>query len=64
MNEAENFCSGYCLDSERPATYIKNRIPYVPGGRDLEDKSIGLDIKSANNFRQYDQHNLHAFQQI
>lgn len=43
MNEAENSCNGYCLDTERPTSYIKNRIPYVPGSRDLEAKSLGLD---------------------
>ena len=64
MNEAENQCNGYCIESERPTTYIKNRVPYVPGQRDLEDKSLGLDATHQNGRKQYDMHSLYAFQEI
>jgi alpha-glucosidase (family GH31 glycosyl hydrolase) len=54
MNEAENSCNGYCLESERPKNSIKNKIPYVPGWRDLEDGLMGIDAIQNNTFTQYD----------
>jgi alpha-glucosidase (family GH31 glycosyl hydrolase) len=54
MNEAENSCNGYCLESERPKNSIKNKIPYVPGWRDLEDGLMGIDAIQNNTYTQYD----------
>jgi alpha-glucosidase (family GH31 glycosyl hydrolase) len=43
MNEATNFCNGYCVESERPTDSLRNKAFYVPGWRDLEDKALGVD---------------------
>lgn len=43
MNEATNFCNGYCITSERPVNSLRNKPYYVPGWRDLEDKALGVD---------------------
>lgn len=43
MNEATNFCNGYCLPEERPIDSLRNKPYYVPGWRDLEDKALGVD---------------------
>ena len=37
LNEATNFCNGYCIPSERPLDSLRNKPYYVPGWRDLED---------------------------
>lgn len=36
MNEVTTFCDGYCIDSERPKSSLRNKAYYVPGQRDLE----------------------------
>ena len=43
MNEASNFCNGVCYKEQRIANPVKNLLPYIPTGRDLETKSISLD---------------------
>jgi len=35
MNEATNFCDGYCIEEERPKNSLRNKPYYVPGERDL-----------------------------
>ena len=42
-NEATNNCAGYCDPKQIPAKPLKNMPFYVPGGRDLEWKALGLD---------------------
>lgn len=43
MNEVSNFCNGVCYADQEIADSQKNKLPYVPTGRDLETKSINLD---------------------
>lgn len=58
MNEATNFCNGYCIESERPVDSKRNKPYYVPGWRDLEDKALGVDGMHANGFQEYDMHSM------
>lgn len=57
MNEASNFCNGYCYDQSvnNPVQY---KLRYTPTGRSLEDKSIPLDGYHANDALELDVHNL------
>ena len=57
MNEATNFCDGYCIEEERPKNSLRNKPYYVPGQRDLESESLGVDGRHDNGFREYDTHN-------
>jgi len=57
MNEATNFCDGYCIEEERPKNSYRNKPFYVPGQRDLESESLGVDGRHENGFREYDTHN-------
>ena len=43
MNEAADFCGGVCHPSQVIADPVKNRLKYVPTGRDLESGSLPLD---------------------
>jgi len=58
MNEASNFCNGVCYESQMAANPVKNKLPYIPTGRDLEMKSITLDAKHANGYTELDVHSL------
>ena len=60
MSEATNFNSGYSKASNIPTTQVKNKIPYIPGGRDLDTNAIGLDAVYSNGYTEYDMHNLYA----
>jgi alpha-glucosidase (family GH31 glycosyl hydrolase) len=60
MNEATNHCSGACYDKEISATPVKERLPYVPTGRDLEAGSITLDAYNYDGSIQLDTHSLYA----
>jgi alpha-glucosidase (family GH31 glycosyl hydrolase) len=64
MNEATNFCNGYCIESERPTISLKNMAYYVPGWRDLEDKALGVDGLHYGGLHEYDVHNLFALTQV
>jgi len=65
MNEASNFCNGYCLDSQRPAQPEKYRLAYTPTGRDLEEKSMPLDAWHPSiNRSQLDTHSLFGTTQV
>ena len=50
MNEASNFCMGVCYDKQRPTSPVKQKLKYIPTGRNLEYKSIALDAVHANGF--------------
>lgn len=64
MNEATNFCDGYCIPSERPKDSLRNKPPYVPGFRDLEDSSLGVDGRHSNGYTEYDLHNMFSLKQV
>ena len=36
MNEATNFCDGSCNKDQAPLFQAKNKLDYIPTGRDLE----------------------------
>jgi len=64
MNEASNFCNGVCYENERAMDPIKNKIPYTPSGRDLEEKSITLDGKHAGDITELDVHSLFGTMEV
>ena len=72
MNEATNFCDGYCITDERPKNSLRNKPYYVPGSRDLENESLGVDgVHYANkkfsnkaNLTEYDVHNTFSLMQV
>ena len=57
MNEATNFCDGYCIEEERPKNRLRNKPYYVPGQRDLKSASLGVDGRHDNGITEYDAHN-------
>jgi alpha-glucosidase (family GH31 glycosyl hydrolase) len=63
MNEIENFCDGACDPSQRSDNSIQNRLPYIPGGRSLEELTISLDGRHGDGFTVLDTHNLFATMQ-
>lgn len=69
MNEATNFCNGYCIPSERPVDSLRNKPYYVPGWRDLEDKALGVDglhpkVWNGQDLHEYDVHNMYSLMQV
>ena len=60
MNEASNFCTGVCYDKQKPSSPIKQKLKYIPTGRDLEYKSMPLDAKHANGYYQIDTHSMYG----
>lgn len=68
MNEATSFCDGYCIDSERPKSSLRNKAYYVPGQRDLETQNLGVDGRHDNTGKdyriaEYDAHNTFSLMQ-
>jgi len=57
MNEASTHCTGYMKPEERPKVSLRNQAYYIPGQRDLEEFSIGVDGRHYNNFTEFDTHN-------
>jgi alpha-glucosidase (family GH31 glycosyl hydrolase) len=64
MNEASNFCQGPCYEDQRSRDPVKYKLPYVPTGRDLEEKSISLDATHANGYTELDTHSLIGSQEV
>ena len=58
MNEASNFCDGACYPDQLPNSPSKYKLPYYPTGRDLEQKSIQLDVEHSDGFTELDYHSL------
>jgi len=58
MNEAANFCTGACYPSQVAKSPLKYKLPYTPGGRDLEEKSLPLDAVHAGGVTELDAHSL------
>ena len=68
MNEVTTFCDGYCIDSERPKSSLRNKAYYVPGQRDLETQNLGVDGRHDNTGKdyriaEYDAHNTFSLMQ-
>jgi alpha-glucosidase (family GH31 glycosyl hydrolase) len=61
MNEASNFCNGHCLKQDQVAKSVQNNLFYIPGGRDLNTKSISIDALHANGTTEFEAHSLYGF---
>lgn len=61
MNEASNFCDGYCFKDQRVVDSIQNKLFYIPGSRDLNAKSISIDAKHVDDRTEFDVHSLYGF---
>jgi alpha-glucosidase (family GH31 glycosyl hydrolase) len=59
MNEASNFCDGECDHPE--TTYNKDTMPFIPGGKDLNNKAMDLASKHYGGKIEYDVHNTYGF---
>lgn len=64
MNEASNFCNGECYQEQKALKPSKYNLRYVPTGRDLETKSIGLDGYHSNGFLELDMHSLFGTMEV
>lgn len=64
MNEASNFCTGVCYQSQMSDDPAKYKLPYVPTGRDLEMKSITLDGVHAGGVTELDAHSLFGTMEV
>lgn len=63
MNEAANFCNGACHDRQKSAKSLNDKLIYTPTGRDLEYKSLPVDIMHSNGMSQLDTHSYYGTQQ-
>jgi len=61
MNEASNFCDGYCKKPQMATTSIQNKLFYTPGARDLNIKSISIDSVHETGATEYEAHSLYGF---
>ena len=57
MNEPSNFCNGPCVEKQRVVDTMQNDFYYTPSGRDLESRTIPIDLKHYNGYTQLDAHN-------
>jgi len=64
MNEASNFCTGVCYESQRSADPVKYKLPYIPTGRDLEMKSMTLDAIHQGGILELDVHSLFGTMEV
>jgi maltase-glucoamylase len=61
MNEASNFCNGYCSRSQKVANSVGDKLFYTPGSRDLNIKSISIDALHSDGHTEYEVHSLYGF---
>jgi len=64
MDEASNFCDGACYKPQKVVDTVKNKLRYIPGGRDLDVTSIAVDAKHANDFLEIDTHSLFGYMEV
>lgn len=64
MNEASNFCTGPCIpeDVVAPESSVKSKLVYMPGGGDIEEKSLSIDGVHEKGL-ELDYHSLFGFLQ-
>jgi len=60
MNEASNFCTGYCYWDQKSDHPVQQNLKYIPSGRNLEDKSIALDAVHYDGSLELDAHSLYG----
>lgn len=58
MNEASNFCNGPCYANQEAYWPVQHWLPYIPSGRNLEQKSISMDSTHYNGYTELDTHSL------
>ena len=63
MNEPTNLQNGYSSSTNLTLDPLSRLIRYYPGGRELDTKSIGLDVGYSNGFYEFDMHNVYAMYQ-
>jgi len=63
MNEPSNFCNGPCVEKQRVLDTMQNNLFYTPSGRDLESKTLPIDLKHYNGYSQLDAHNYYGSMQ-
>lgn len=61
MNEASNFCDGFCYKDQEVKDTIQNKLFYTPGARDLNIKSISIDALHADGSTEFEAHSLYGF---
>lgn len=64
MNEASNFCNGVCYQEQKAAMPVEHNLPYVPGGRNIEHKSISLDATHYNGVKELDAHSTFGYMEV
>jgi len=64
MNEASNFCKGFCYPTQSVSDPVKTKLKYIPTGRDLEIKSMPLDSTHYNGLTQLDVHSYYGTQEV
>jgi hypothetical protein len=64
MNEASNFCTGVCYDSQKASSPLLYNLPYIPTGRNLETKSLSLDGLHHGNVTEFDAHSLFGTMEV
>lgn len=64
MNEAANFCNGACYKDQKVQNPVKHSLQYIPTGRDLETKSMPLDVTHYNGYLELDAHNYFGTQEV
>ena len=63
MNEAANFCNGPCHERHISKYSELDHLVYTPTGKNLEHKSLPIDILHYNGFTQLDAHSYYGTQQ-
>ena len=63
MNEPTNLFNGYSSSTNIPLNPYSRFLIYYPGGRELDTKSIGLDVLYSNGFNEFAMHNVYAMYQ-
>uniref|UniRef100_A0A7S3KG97 Alpha-glucosidase n=1 Tax=Euplotes crassus TaxID=5936 RepID=A0A7S3KG97_EUPCR len=63
MNEITSECDGYCYRNQRAEDPIDNRLFYWPGGRDLEQGTVSIDVQHEFGAKELDTHSLYGFWQ-
>lgn len=60
MNEASNFCDGYCFWDQQPQHHVQRNLKYVPTGQNLETGAIALDAVHYDGSLELDAHSLYG----
>ena len=64
MNEASNFCTGYCKREQAPSDSVLSKLKYIPSDRDLDKKSIAVDAYHYGGIKELDVHSLFGIEEV